>query len=184
MTLGKTLGRKLASAIVFVTALTGCSQSVLPPFSLRTVDNTEQRSADTCAGKEHCVIAYFAPWCPICHRSTPFIRELRKQLDLAPTVGLNVIVGNDKLVSCEEFATEIGGRVYLDSRDEFDKIASFSSVPHFWVLDRERKVLEDFSWTGSHDDDVPGAVRAFIEQKLGLGDVVPVRPTKYSEQNL
>ncbi|MCC6954335.1 MAG: hypothetical protein IT290_09475 [Deltaproteobacteria bacterium] len=165
-------------------SMTACTGGVMPKFSLRTIEDTERRANDTCEGKDRCVILYVAPWCPICHRNVAFFRELRRQLDGAPRVGVNYIVGNDRLMACEEFATEIGGKVFLDSRDEFEKISSFSSVPHFWVIDRERKILEDFSWTGSHDSDVNGAVRSFIEKDLELGEFVPERRVTYKEQNL
>lgn len=170
--------------LVALFLISGCSQSVLPRFALGTLDNPHEKIWDSCNGKSRCVVAYFAPWCPICHKSVPFFKELRRQLAHAPQVGLVYVVGYDRSDACEDFAAEIGSPVYLDPRREFDTFASFSSVPHFWVLDKDRKVINDFSWTGSRDGKISQAVEYFIENDLELGELGNLESVPYREQDL
>ena len=172
------------SILVFVAA-SGCTQAVLPRFALRTLDNPSQKSWDGCEGKERCVIAYFAPWCPICHRNVKFFQEVRKQLKRSPRIGVVYIVGYDTFAQCEDLAAEVGSPVWIDNRREFDEIADFSSVPHVWVIDRERNVLSDFSFSGNRNQNISEGASSFIAETLDLGSFVDTTPpVHFREQEI
>ena len=154
----------IAAAIVLALVIYLSIPATLPEVSLAS---TTAGAVDPCAGKKQCVLTYVAPWCPVCHASIPFLQALRTFIEFNyPRAGLKIIVGNAIRPDCEKMAAEIGGTVSLDDKSAFKSAVGFSSVPSWWVVDSERKVLRQFAGGLAESD--AQTVAAFAEGRLGL----------------
>lgn len=158
-----------AALSLSVLALSSCSTkaTTVPEMALLKNGANERAVLDPCSGAERCVIGYFAPHCSRCHRSLDFIKGLRDKLSTLPGVRVVYIVGDDNHYNIEEFANEIGGDVYLDKYFKFQDAVPFDAIPHLWVIDEYRAVLEDIAWGGSGESGQT-EIDNFIRGTLGL----------------
>ena len=79
---------------------------------------------------------------------------------------MKVIAGADQQPRLDALAKEIGGTVYFDPTSMFFAQAGGGAVPHWWVIDREGKILTDFA--GSPGSPDPKTVDWFIRERLEL----------------
>lgn len=149
--------------------ISGCSSKAaqVPEFALEKSGSGQVKTSDPCVGAERCVIGYFAPHCSRCHRSVDFLKSLRDELSRVPGVRVVYIVGDDNHYNIEEFAYELGGETYLDKQFKFQEAVTFDSIPHFWVIDQNRTVLQDITWGGSGSA-TRQEILNFAESTLGL----------------
>ena len=148
--------------------LTGCSPGEIPEVKLESFNRPQTQTNTPCSGKERCLIAFLTPWCPSCKGSTGFIQALRKKLEYKNKVGLMVIIGQDQRAAIVAFGKQLPGQVFIDDENKFTASVRFSSVPHWWVIDKERKIKESGSgFPGSSDAKV---VDYFIEDEYGMKD--------------
>ncbi len=92
---------------------------------------------------------------------------MKSKLASSPKIGVKVIAGADRNQSnLDSLAAEIGGTVYFDPNSSFFAQAGGNAVPHWWVTDREGKILEAFS--GSPSGSSEKTVSWFLDEKLGI----------------
>lgn len=167
----KLFGLLLAAGLALGYTL-GCSPDHLPDlklpstFARNSVLGTE--TPDPCSGKARCIVAYFAPWCGVCHASIPLVKKLREKVDRSPEVGLKIIIGDADNSQVVEMAAQVGGLTLADPDGEFNRAMRVSAMPTWWVVDSNRKVLERFSGGITSADD--RALKWFIDNKLDLED--------------
>ncbi len=164
----------LATIALSALSFSACSTKAtsIPEVAVYRNGASERTSIDPCTGAERCVIGYFAPHCSRCHRSVEFLRALRDKLSTMPGVRTVYIVGDDNHYNIEEFANQIGGEVYLDKYFKFQESVTFDSIPHFWVIDEKRQVLEDVAWGGSGESGRQ-EIENFIRGSLALDSYLP-----------
>lgn len=120
----------------------------VPHHSFESSINGESFGAiDPCRNVERCVAVYLTPWCPACNASTKLVKELQQYINRSKeSVGMMVIIGqDDDERQLQEMAQKLYPPVVFDADGEFAEKMGARGVPHWWVWDGERKVLEHFS---------------------------------------
>ncbi len=148
----------------------GCKAGDLPDIKLESINKPENQTNTPCLNKELCLVAYLTPWCPSCKASVDYVQALRKKLENRPKVGLMVIIGQDGRPAILSFSKQLRGQVFVDDENKFTQAARFSSVPHWWIIDKERKIKNSGAgFPGSSDDKV---VDYFIEEEYGMKELL------------
>ena len=98
-------------------------------------------SADSCAGRELCVLVYMAPWCPHCKTAIPKVKSYLNRAQKGGTAGFRVVVGMDSPENSMEMGLKIGKGVAIDRDREIAKKYAIDGVPAYIVLDREGGVV-------------------------------------------
>ncbi len=152
--------------------LCSCKSEIAPDVQLDANGGVTEKVEDSCASRSRCIIVYMAPWCPVCHASLPFVKDLRESLRANKDVGFKIIVGDDDKRRTEEMADEIEGLVFLDPDQRFKTALGVYAVPTWIVLDRERRVLKRRSEGAPIGGDRESRIDMFLTQRLGLGSEI------------
>jgi thiol-disulfide isomerase/thioredoxin len=141
----------------------------VPDIALESNIDIENYSSDPCKEKERCLAVYLASWCPACKSAVPIIKEIRKFALDSEEVGMKIILGRDEPENLEDLADEIEGEVFFDEDDRFFSAMRARAIPHWWVWDKNGKILVDFSgsFSGGSLEDL---VNHVIDEELKLGD--------------
>lgn len=140
----------------------------LPPFKKQS-----SSSFDPCRGKERCVVAFFAPWCPACRATLPLMYALADRAARTGKVGIQIVIGRDEIDNLHSMASKISGSVYLDEDQSFADAAGVSGVPAWWVIDQRRKILARGTGLVAATKADDPAVTYFVNNKLKLGNFMP-----------
>jgi hypothetical protein len=162
---------KIAIALLVTFTLSACSsQKVFPKFNLATSDRTELPILQDCAGKERCVVGFFAPWCKTSQHNAPVVELVEKKLRAEPRIGIVLVSGNDEPEKIWEMAPTLGKKVYVDVYGDFERTVEFSNIPTWWILDSNANILRKFTWTDVRSKDNDGAAERFINDELELAE--------------
>lgn len=132
--------------IAFVVSI-GMQPNLIPMKTL-TVHDISASSVNTMTVgdncyAEKCLIVYVAPWCPICHKVSPTIKSLVKQLE-AEGVSATVIVGKDRASAVTAYADTFPFPVLLDANGGFYNSANLKGVPYYAVINSNAEIVNDF----------------------------------------
>ncbi len=97
-----------------------------------------------CENKSGCIGIYIAPWCSACHSSIPLINQLINAKN-ADDLNFIVVIGSDDTGNLRQFAREIDGDVYIDSKDRFRQLTRYSSVPRWFVINDKQEITDNFT---------------------------------------
>ena len=136
----------------------------MPTVTLRSTSQGSGYSYDPCTGKERCLVAYLATWCPACHGSLGFVSGIRNAVSANPRAGVKIVVGGGDESEIRAMASQIGGTVFMDTEGQFAGALGGFAVPHWWVVDKQGMALSHFS--GGYSEFNPETRRAFAETKL------------------
>lgn len=153
----------VATALLYYAGAFGFGS--LPPAPKRVLGAASD--ADPCRGTEHCLVAFFAPWCPSCQVTIPFVQALQRRAARNGKVGVQVIVGRDDQENLLSMASKIGGAVWIDADDAFARGAGVRGVPAWWLIDAQRNVTRRGSGLYTSSDPNSPEMDAFIRD-LGL----------------
>lgn len=149
----------LGVGIIIFTVLRSPAKAI--PY-IDLVPSIANNGGVSCLGKHRCVLVYVTPWCPACSATVPAIEKIRERWAHSPVYGLSVIIGNDESEKIEATAAKIGEGTFVDKDDSVHGKFQIQGVPHWLVIDKDRKILKSFSG-GSGDADV-------MLQHLGFND--------------
>ena len=103
---------------------------------------------DPCVLAAECVVVYVAPWCSACQQSVATINELAGEWS-GGSIGLKVIVGQDTIARVEEMARQVHCPVFVDPTGALWQELGVEGVPHWFVLDRQNRIVRNFGGTYS-----------------------------------
>jgi hypothetical protein len=87
---------------------------------------------------EKCLTVYVSPWCGICRRSTPFIKELKNYL-IRKNIDTRIIVGRGQADRVLEYAEVFGPEVLVDVSGAYPLQGG---VPNFAVSNPKGEVVK------------------------------------------
>lgn len=119
---------------------------------------------DPCAAKQRCLIAAVAPWCPACHASISFMNGLSKDLETQASLGFKIIVFNGERDEMWQMADRYTRGAFVDENGDFAAAVGSVGVPHWWLINKQGKVLDDFS--GAFSDYGPETRKRFFDLYL------------------
>lgn len=137
----------------------------MPNVNLTPTSRLSYYEQDPCAGKERCLVAYLATWCPACHGATGFIKGLNTYLAKNYRVGLKVIIGGGDQSEIKEMARQIGIAAFMDDEGKFAAKLGGFGVPHWWLVDNKGMAIRQSS--GSHAEFNDTTRKEFAERVLG-----------------
>jgi thiol-disulfide isomerase/thioredoxin len=95
---------------------------------------------DYCAGTEHCVLVYVAPWCPACKKMKPqFQTALEKKV--RDGYGFKIVVGKGSDSENEAEAGSYGPGAIVDQNDTIHSLYKVDEYPTFLILDSKQNLL-------------------------------------------
>jgi thiol-disulfide isomerase/thioredoxin len=103
----------------------------------------QQAPADPCEGKERCVVAYLAPWCPTCKHALPHFLEVRDKWKGNATRGIKFVIGADSFEKDKDLALKIGENAYVDSGDGYRDQMRVRHYPTVWVMSGNKVLAVD-----------------------------------------
>jgi thiol-disulfide isomerase/thioredoxin len=167
-------GTSLFSPLLWLLSLAGsaiicgCGPTEMPEVKLDVLNYPTGAEVNPCSKKERCLITFVTPWCPSCQAATEFIQAARKKINNGTNVGMMVIVGQDERASILGHARKIDGLVFLDYDNKFSAAVRVGSVPHWWVIDKSRKIQSSGAGLPTTED--RKVVDYFLDSQFGLKD--------------
>lgn len=156
----------IISLLIFVAYLTG----FFSPRKFPSLLNAQSGSpvTDYCLLKQRCLVVYLAPWCPACKASIGLIRATQHFAESNPKIGVQLIVGMDSNNKLQKFAEELGGSTFVDSSNRIQDSVSVGGVPSWFVLDKDRNILNRGSGLPAGIERQSEQFQLFLRDYLGL----------------
>ena len=110
-----------------------------------TASRANVGTADSCIGRDRCVLVYIAPWCPACKYSLEAIKTLRDTWRGKDDRGISVVIGGDRPEKLEDFASTIGSNTFVDPDGTVHEKLGVEGVPYWVVLDGSLNVTKRFA---------------------------------------
>ncbi|MFC1679419.1 peroxiredoxin family protein [Elusimicrobiota bacterium] len=108
----------------------------LEGVKLQTLDTGRTVDLASCP-TEKCLIAYVAPWCGVCRKSTALLRDLKPYLE-ARGVETRIVVGQGRPDQIRAYAREFGPDTLLDPSN---RVPASGGVPQFIITSPDGKIL-------------------------------------------
>jgi len=98
-----------------------------------------------CMGRQKCLVAFVAPWCGYCRRSTPLMQSLLQKYKPSGDLVFNVVVTGDETASIEGYASELGGGAFYDPQNQFASAMGVRGFPTWVLFDASGKPIKTAS---------------------------------------
>jgi thiol-disulfide isomerase/thioredoxin len=128
-------------------------RGVRAPTPTHTPALTEVRQRfPSCAGKQHCLVVYLAPWCGACKSILPELQTLTHRQSESPHTGVQVIVGEGRQSEDNErMASYFGPAALVDADRSLHASLGVRYYPTMIVLGASDQILhrdeKAFTWT-------------------------------------
>jgi hypothetical protein len=140
---GTNLPVATAVALIAVTLIFAWSDrkpSHLAYWKLNPVAAKVNTGTGPCFGKDECIIAYVAPWCPVCEGNLACFKNFNARRVASEQSGFSVFVGWGDRPALENMARNIGDNTFIDSGENLKGALRISQVPTWISLDSHGKV--------------------------------------------
>jgi len=135
----------------------------LPAVVASAIGGPSQTLAAACSGYQRCLITYITPWCPGCRSSVPFIRNARAFLQtLGQQSVLQVIVGDGADAQLQALASEVGGLVFIDDKQQLNRALNVRSVPAWFLVNEQGMIIDRASAGGANGPPIQELMAYFI----------------------
>lgn len=116
----------------------------VPPLNLKSskYNLAAVESSEVCRAKKQCVLVYLTPWCPTCRGTVSLVNQMMEYWKNSSSIGLMAIVGGDNENQLLEMASNIKNYAFLDTDNSFGNSANIQSVPTWFVINEDRKILK------------------------------------------
>ncbi len=118
----------VVGAVLFATV----STTGKVPAEIATLQSARGTTEKFCMGRGKCLVAFVAPWCGYCRKSTPLIQTLLKKYQ-GEDFKVNVVVSADENASMDPYAAELGKGAFYDPQTAFATSVGVRGFPT-WVL--------------------------------------------------
>lgn len=121
--------------VLLVLALAGAAYAFLPQRASAPVRPASVATEDSCQGKQRCVVAYLAPWCPHCKKVVPDLQRMVQKSQSSQEAGMRIVVGAGEPGENEALAKAFGAAGVVDATNEIaNRLRCRHSLPSsFWM---------------------------------------------------
>jgi len=158
--------------INFTFAQEGASQGAIPNVKVKALDGTVVETDDITNDGKPMIISFWATWCKPCIRELTTISEVYTDWQDETGVKL-VIISIDDARTMSSVAPLVNGKnwdyeAYLDPNGDFKRAMNVNMVPHTFLLNGKREVVEQ------HTSFAPGDEVALLEKIKKAAAGLPV----------